>query len=259
MSVSCIESTVQMKVRLKMIDQSNRMSRAYQIAALSLGTLLLGAFDASSAGEIRSEFGLTAPNEISVVLPRPEYHYDSLSNDWIQIPRQLAGTWCEYMDAPNETDFDRETTTTKQSNSPPEVRILTLGMKSDKSGKFWHYAGMPWQRHIERSGLVEKQIVELFKPVASAADGFSILSTAQVTITDARTGFEKDKFKQKVLSTYLPIADGKIRIHITTYRYNLDNVLLSRTEQSGSGVRLTEFIPSDNEELEQKFHQFMQK
>ena len=252
-------STVLLKVIIRMSTKSKRLARACQITALTASMLLLSIVDASVAGELTSEFALTAPNEISAVFPKTEYRYASPSNDWIQIPRWLTGTWCEYLDAPSETDFDRLPANKSQLNKPSEVRILTLGMKTDKSGTFWHYAGVPWQRQIEQSGLIEKQTVELFKPVGSPADGFSILSATQVTISDARTGAEKDHFRQKVSSTYLPVADGKIRIHITTYRYNLDNVLVSRTEQAGSGVRLTEFILSDNKELEQKFQQFLQK
>jgi len=100
---------------------------------------------------------LTAPNEISAVFPKTEY-----------------------LNAPTETEFDQQAANKGQPNRLSEVRILTLSMKIDNSGIFWHYAGVPWQRQIERSGFIEKQTVELCKPVGSQEDGFSILSTAQV-------------------------------------------------------------------------------
>ncbi|MDR3615833.1 MAG: hypothetical protein P4L53_19900 [Candidatus Obscuribacterales bacterium] len=242
-----------------MTTQIKRMHLVGQTTGVSIAVLLFGIFNAALAGEMRNEFGLTAPNEISAMLPKTEYRYASPSNDWIQIPKWLTGTWCEYLNAPIETEVDSQVANKGLPGKPSEIRILDFGMKIDKSGTFWQYAGVPWQRQIERSGSIERQTVDLFKQVASLQNGFSILSTAEVVVSDARTGTEKEKFRQKVLSTYLPIADGKIRIHTTTYRYNLDNTLVSRTEQSGSGVRLTEFIPSDSEELERKFQQFLQK
>lgn len=248
-----------MQVTFKMTTQIKRMHLVGQTTGVSIAVLLFGIFNAALAGEMRNEFGLTAPNEISAMLPKTEYRYASPSNDWIQIPKWLTGTWCEYLNAPIETEVDSQVANKGLPGKPSEIRILDFGMKIDKSGTFWQYAGVPWQRQIERSGSIERQTVDLFKQVASLQNGFSILSTAEVVVSDARTGTEKEKFRQKVLSTYLPIADGKIRIHTTTYRYNLDNTLVSRTEQSGSGVRLTEFIPSDSEELERKFQQFLQK
>jgi len=234
--------------------QPNRQSSFFGTgASILIGLMILSSSRESFAGsEGGMEFSLTAPSEVGAIFPKTEYQYSSASNDWIEIPSWLAGTWCEYMDSPTESAVADKTKTVEKEKRP-EVRLLTLGMKADSRGSIFHYAGVPWLRTTEQSGLIEKQLVDSFKPIKSLPHGFSMISTAKVTISDAKTGDVKETFKQEVMSTYLPVSDWKIRIHTTTYKYTMDNTLISCTEQSATGMKLTGFIPWNTEEINLKF------
>jgi hypothetical protein len=240
--------------------QMNRQSAFFVVRASAvISLIILGTPSPSSAASDGSaEFSLTAPSEIGAILPKSDYQFNSTSNEWIEIPSWLAGTWCEYMDPPTGTEA-REKDKSAEIERQPEMRLLTLGMKADSHGSIFHYAGVPWVRTTERSGLIEKQTVDSFKPIKSLPEGLSMISTAKVTISDAKTGAVKEKFKQEVMSTYLPVSDGKIRIHTTTYKYSMDDSLISRTEQSATGARLAGFIPWNSAEMNLKFRQFSAK
>ncbi len=195
----------------------------------------------------------------SAVSIRTEARTEQRADNWIPVPSWLAGTWRGKLQTFIERYDHRTQKKTLEQPPPLNSQQRIVGMQMDNSGQIWHYVSSHAQK-IPCGAYIDYQNILSRAVVVETEKAVRIRTFATVRRISAQSNQCVDAFEREIISTYVLLNDGVIKITLETKDLDAMRQPIIITRSIRVERRLCPFERIDlkgNENLRAKFLQFM--
>lgn len=185
-----------------------------------------------------------------------------LKHRWMQIPHWLGGTWQATSEMILQVfDFRQQQDVLGEPIRLSIQRTSVIGMQSDKFGRLWHCAGVPYTRTIEVGPYIERHEIVRVTPTECTESKVVVECVSFVTRIDRNSGDLLSAFREHSVTTYSPIRDGLIQVSFAINDYDMKNrpIFWSRKLCTEKRIKPFRIIDHDVErgELKMSFRRFL--
>jgi len=177
------------------------------------------------------------------------------SNQWLQIPVWLAGTWCS-----SETiQVHPDKAAPNEKNVRVDLRLIAfykIGTAKDTKGRIWQYVSTP-PENVAIGDLVEKRTLQQCEIVHADKNTVEIRTVFKVHESDSQTGTSYGEIIERSNVIHKYISPNHMWTSVVLSDYDCKGHLLDSFSKSCFEIRVKPFQLSKLGDLQQLFDEFV--